>query len=111
MFRRTRVTLPIKIGELIPFNIVSNLPSNHRISAQLFRKHVYALANGKKKVFDTVKPIAHPQPRKALKHELETCELLTTTRDGKQIFLLEDAKDTCLLSEIGPFKRKYHFAR
>ncbi|TQV72252.1 GNAT family N-acetyltransferase [Aliikangiella marina] len=101
MFRKTRITLPMKIGELIPSHVVEKLPSNNRVSAQLFRKHVYALANGKKKVFDTVKPIAHPQPRKALKHELEDCELLTTTRDGKQIYLLENAKDTCLLSEIG----------
>lgn len=101
MFRRTRVTLPMKIGELIPSHEVEKLPSNHRVSAQLFRKHVYALANGKKKVFGTVKPIAHPQPRKALKHELEKCTLLTITRDGKQIFLLQHAKDTCLLREIG----------
>lgn len=101
MFRRAQVTLPVTIGELIPFRALSKLPSNHRVSAQLFRKHVYALSNGKKLVFETEKPIAHPQPRKQLKHELENCELLTTTKDGKQIYLLDQAKDTSLLSEIG----------
>ncbi|MCW8880217.1 MAG: lysophospholipid acyltransferase family protein [Kangiellaceae bacterium] len=101
MFRRAKVTLPMQIGELIPFRSFSNLPSNHRVAAQLFRKHLYSIASGKKLVFDTEKPIAHPQARKHLKAELEQCQLLTTTKDGKQILLLENAKDTSLLSEIG----------
>lgn len=101
MFRKAQVKLPITIGEIIPFRSIVNLPSNQRISAQLFRKHVYALSTGKKLVFDTEKPIAPPQPRKLLKSELESCELLKTTSDGKQIFLLENAKGTALLREIG----------
>ncbi|TQV88196.1 lysophospholipid acyltransferase family protein [Aliikangiella coralliicola] len=101
MFRKARVTLPITIGEMIPYHAIDSLPPNHKVAAQLFRKHVYALSNGKKLVFDTEKPIAHPQPRRLLKTELENCPLLSTTKDGKQIFLLENAKDTSLLSEIG----------
>ena len=52
-------------------------------------------------VFNTEKPIAPPQSRKLLKAELENHELLVTTKDGKQIFLLENVKDTAILSEIG----------
>ena len=101
MFRKTQVKLPMTIGELIPFRAIANLPANHRVIAQLFRKHVYALASGKKLVFETEKPIVPPQARKLLKAELEQCELLTLTKDGKQIFLMENAKDTALLREIG----------
>ncbi|WP_444996678.1 lysophospholipid acyltransferase family protein [Aliikangiella sp. IMCC44359] len=102
MFRHTKVTLPITIGELIPSQSIISLPKNHRVAAQLFRKHVYALnSQNKKLIFDTVKPIAHPQPKKHLITELANCELLTTTQDNKQIYLLNTPKGTCLLSEIG----------
>ncbi|MET1255204.1 lysophospholipid acyltransferase family protein [Aliikangiella maris] len=103
MFRHTKITLPITIGEIISSQSIQNLPSNHRITAQLFRKHVYGLKSGVKRklVFDTEKPIAHPQSRKSLCAELKSCELLTTTQDNKQIFLLNNPKGTSLLSEIG----------
>ncbi len=101
MFRHAKITLPITIGEIIPFRAIKNLPQNHRVVAQLFRKHVYSLGNNKKTIFETEKPIAHPQARKNLKNELKHCELLTITNDGKEIYLLKEAKATCLLSEIG----------
>lgn len=101
MFRKTSVKLPITIGEIIPARAIEKLPPNHKVSAQLFRKHIYALVSQKPLIFETEKPIAHPSPRKRLKCELEECELLTTTKDGKQIYLLENPKNSALMSEIG----------
>ncbi|TYK64236.1 lysophospholipid acyltransferase family protein [Colwellia echini] len=109
MFRKTKITVPITIGEIIPFKQIDKLPNNLPVSAQLFRKHVYALKNidngkGKKSqnlVFETEKPIAAPQQRQHLLTELAKCERLTITEDGKEAYLLIDAKDTCLLNEIG----------
>ena len=101
MFRKTGISIPFSIGEIIPFSVIGNVPDNKKVAAQLFRKHLYSIVNGKKQVFETEKPIAHPQPRRKLKSEIEACELLTQTSDGKEVRLLLDAKDTCLLSEIG----------
>ena len=109
MFRKTSITVPMTIGEIIPFSQIKNLPNNLPISAQLFRKHVYALKNNKSGkaghnqylVFETEKPIAAPQKKQHLLTELAQCERLSTTDDGKESYLLTNAKDTRLLNEIG----------
>lgn len=107
MFRKTKITVPITIGEIIPFSQVEKSPSNLPVSAQLFRKHVYALKSTQKVndkqqlVFETEKPIAAPQKKQHLLAELAKCELLSNTDDGKESYLLTNAKDTRLLSEIG----------
>ncbi|MBU2871889.1 lysophospholipid acyltransferase family protein [Colwellia sp. E2M01] len=109
MFRTTKITVPMTIGEIIPFSQIDKLPTNLPVSAQLFRKHVYTLNSRKKNkgggnqalVFETEKPIAAPQQRQHLLAELAQCERLSSTDDGKESYLLTNAKDTRLLNEIG----------
>lgn len=67
------------------------------------RKHLYRLAKGKSGLFKSESPIALPEERALLKREVEHCEHLGQTPDGKQIYLYrrQDQLYAPILRELG----------
>ena len=101
MFNKKSVTLPIRIGEPIPYSQIDALPVNSTEKAKLLRKHLYRIAKRKSPLFITEKTIAHPQDRKVLKKELKQAELLGETADGKKIYLFDYQADSAVMHEVG----------
>jgi hypothetical protein len=81
--------------------VYGRVEGSARHVASLFRKHVYRLARGQRGVFLTTETVAAPENRLLLKRELEQCELLGNTPDGRQIFLYRQQSSDCLMREIG----------
>lgn len=106
MFKNTSMTLPIKVGKLIPYSSFSGLSPGNKQSLNRFKRHVYRLKHEREELFDTEQSIAHPESRKVLSDELNQCDLIGETPDKKQIFLLENPKDSALLREIGRLREE-----
>lgn len=101
MFNKRACTLPVKVGEPIPFSQLDSVPVSNQEKAKLLKKHLYRIAKGRKPLFITEKTIAHPQDRQALKQELRDAELLGETGDGKKIYLFDHRSDSAVMSEVG----------
>lgn len=101
MFNKKSVTLPIRIGEAIPYSQIDALPVNSTEKVKLLRKHLYRIAKRKSPLFKTEKTIAHPQDRKVIKKELKQAELLGETADGKKIYLFDYQADSAVMQEVG----------
>lgn len=101
MFNKHSVTIPMKVGEAIPFSQIDAVPVSTVEKAKLLKKHLYRLAKNKKPLFLTEKTIAHPQSRQALKQELRDSELLGETADGKKIYLFDYQADSAVIQEVG----------
>ncbi|MBY4678493.1 GNAT family N-acyltransferase [Marinobacterium arenosum] len=101
MFNKYACTLPVKVGEPIPFSQLDSIPVSNQEKAKLLKKHLYRIAKDRKPLFITEKTIAHPQDRQALKQELRDSELLGETGDGKKIYLFDYRSDSAVMSEVG----------
>lgn len=101
MFKNVSLTLPIKVGKLIPFSSFSGMLPSSKESVTRFKQHVYGLKRDREDLFETERAIAHPESRKVLIEELGQCHQIGETADGKTIYLLENTKDSALLREIG----------
>ncbi|NVK22741.1 MAG: GNAT family N-acetyltransferase [Kangiellaceae bacterium] len=101
MFKNVSLTLPIKVGELIPYSSFAGMNPASKDSIYRFKQHVYRLKHDKQQLFETEQAIAHPESRKILRQELIDCRLIGETQDGKSIYLLEQPQDSALLREIG----------
>jgi len=100
MFKKKNSHLEFKIGELIPYQSFSNIGIKKSFQVKLFKKHVYNLGKNKKKIFKTQQPILHPVDRKEIKHELNSCEVIGKTYDGKVIYLYRYSPDSVILKEL-----------
>jgi hypothetical protein len=89
------------VGNPIPHDIYSRVDASNKHLAGLFRKHVYRLARGRRGIFQTMETVAAPENRLLLKQELEQCERLGETPDGKRIYLYRQQSADCLMREIG----------
>lgn len=101
MFKNHSLNLPVKVGKIIPYSAFVGVSISSLDSLNRFKDHVYRLKKNKYELFDTETSIAHPESRKTLNNELNHCDLLGETPDGKLIYLLEKQKDSALLREIG----------
>ena len=101
MFKNVSLTLPIKVGKMIPFSSFSGMLPSSKESITRFKQHVYGLKRERDELFETERAIAHPESRKVLIEELNQCAQIGETADGKSIYLLEDTSDSPLLREIG----------
>jgi putative hemolysin len=100
MFRQRSVTMPIRVGEMIPSSYISShLKLNARV--KLVKKHLYRIGNSRSGLIETVSSIAHPENRQTLKNELRDSQLLGTTSDGKRIYLVDYRPDSSVIREIG----------
>jgi putative hemolysin len=102
MFKHKRQHLPMRIGELIPFESYNNNKIDRIQHVALFKKHLYKIGHGKNGVFKTQKAIAPAENRAELYHALKSeCEHLGETTDGKVMYLYEHKTSTPILREIG----------
>jgi len=101
MFHQAEKTVAFRIGEMISFKTYAESQLPNRVKVKLFKRHLYRIARDKKGIWHTQSPIAHPEPRKALKAEIEQCQLLGQTHDQKMIHLVEQAENTSVLRELG----------
>lgn len=102
MFKHKRHHLPMRIGELIPFESYSNskIPRNQHVS--LFKKHLYKIGHGKRGVFKTHKAIAPAENRAELYLSLKQhCQRLGVTKDGKVMFLYQHKGSSPIMREVG----------
>ena len=101
MFNQHSTTLPVRVGEPIPFNQLDSLPVSNQEKARLLKKHLYRIAKNRSPLFITERTIAHPQDRQALKQELRASRLLGETNDGKKIYLFDYQPDSAVMREVG----------
>ncbi|MDO6592648.1 lysophospholipid acyltransferase family protein [Neptuniibacter sp. 1_MG-2023] len=101
MFNKRSVTIPMRVGEPIPFSQIDAVPVSTAEKTKLLKKHLYRIAKNKKPLFLTEKTIAHPQNRQNLKQELRESELLGETIDGKKIYLFDYKAESAVIQEIG----------
>lgn len=103
MFKQARRSVDVHVGySVYPEQYQTpQLPLQSR--AKLFKRHVYGLAKGKDRLGwqPEVEVIAAPESRQLLKREIQSCELLGSTADGKRIHLYRHSEDSCLMREIG----------
>lgn len=110
MFKKRRSVLNLKVGEIIPFEILEQSSITRKTKAKLLKKHLERIGKGRKGVFKTSKSIAHPESRQELKAELKKAQILGQTKDKKIIYLCEYKKDSSLMREIGRL-REFSFRK
>lgn len=101
MFNKKSVSIPMKVGEPIPFSQLDAVPVSTQEKSKLLKKHLYRIAKGRKPLFITEKTIAHPEDRQVIKQELKESELLGETSDGKKIYLFDYRADSAVINEVG----------
>ncbi|MEO9945146.1 lysophospholipid acyltransferase family protein [Paraglaciecola sp.] len=102
MFKHKRHHLPMRIGELIPFESYNNSKISRNQHISLFKKHLYKIGQGKTGVFKTQRAIAPAENRAELYLSLkQDCQRLGVTKDGKIIFLYQHKGSSPIMREIG----------
>ena len=101
MYKQAKRSVAITIGELIPVESYQAMPLPVSAKVKLFQKHLYRIAKEKAPIYDTCSPIAHPEKRQPLRQEIQACQLLGETQDGKKIYLAPYEPDSSLMREIG----------
>lgn len=101
MFRQRNRRIPIQVGEPIPIQELAKLPLSNKEKNKLVKRHLYRIAKGRKPLLKTEKTISHPQNRQQLKLELKRAEHLGSTKDNKQIYLVDYEHESSLMQEIG----------
>ncbi|MBL4631373.1 MAG: lysophospholipid acyltransferase family protein, partial [Paraglaciecola sp.] len=102
MFKHKRQHIPMRIGELIPFESYNNNKITRNQQVALFKKHLYKIGQGKSGIFKTQKAIAPAENRAELQHALKhKCEYLGETKDAKVMYLYQHQGSSPILREIG----------
>lgn len=101
MFRQRNRKIPMQVGQSIPIKEVAALPLSDKEKSKLVKRHLYRIAKGKKPLLKTEKTVDHPQNRQLIKQELKTAEHLGSTKDNKQIYLLDYDPMSVTMKEIG----------
>ncbi|MCV2403947.1 lysophospholipid acyltransferase family protein [Marinomonas sp. C2222] len=101
MFRQRNRKIPMQVGQSIPIKEVAALPLSDKEKSKLVKRHLYRIAKGRKPLLKTEKTINHPQNRQLIKQELKTAEHLGSTKDNKQIYLLDYDPMSVTMKEIG----------
>ena len=96
-------TLPIRIGELIPWREIEALDVPREQKIRRITRQLYDLGKRGNKVlaFRTERPVAHPEARLDVRRELLAAESLGRTGDGKDIFLFEGRANSAVMRELG----------
>ena len=102
MFKQRKRNFPIRIGALIPLSSFEHSDETSEQQVKRFKKHVYAIGEGKKGYFDTENGIALPENKANLSRLIKNkCQLLGETHDGKMIYLYEHSQSCTIMREIG----------
>ncbi len=101
MFQQRTKHLPMRVGELIPYDSYNNISISSHQKVKLLQKHLYRLGQNRRVIFTTQKAIAPSEDRKALSKAMRQCEHLGNTSDGKDIYLYRYENSSPILREIG----------
>ncbi|WP_394200222.1 GNAT family N-acyltransferase [Shewanella waksmanii] len=101
MFKQAEKTMPIRIGQLIPKEVVMGHDFPLKTQVKLLKNHLYRIGKNRSPLFTTQNAIAHPESRSDLNEALMQCELLGQTHDDKQIFLYQHSDSSPIMREIG----------
>ena len=103
MFRRRNSSLPVRIGQQIPWSSWFDAQSSARELTGRCYQHLEQLRKGLPGQFKTESAIARPEDRALLKRELHKAECLGRTADGKVIYLWQrnGQEEAPLLRELG----------
>lgn len=101
IFNKHEKTIRLKVGKLLPYQQLDQLPLIKSEKVKLLRRHLYGIAKGKRSLFVTEKTIVHLQQQRTVKKELQQGELLGETFDGKKIILFDFQPDSAVMHEIG----------
>lgn len=101
MFKQRKKHLPMRIGELIPFESYQQTSIALKDQVKLFKRHLYRIGSNKKGIFDTQAPVAMPEDRKELSRAMKQCEHLGHTSDGQSIYLYQHKNCSPIMREIG----------
>ncbi|GLX80298.1 acyltransferase [Thalassotalea insulae] len=102
MFKQRRKHLPMRIGELIPYESYNSARIALPQQVKLLKKHLYRIGCNKKPIFGTQKAIALPEERQALTKAIKkACTVLGETADGKLIYLYQHNGSSTIMREIG----------
>jgi putative hemolysin len=100
LFNKNGKAAIIKIGDPIPPEAFNSNYWNEKYNTKLLKKHVLLIGKDKKGIFKTNKNIILPVSRKILKRQLEYCELLGESSDGKKIYHLRYETAPDVVTEI-----------
>ncbi len=89
------------IGQPIAINTIEKVLLGHCEKAQMIRRHLQRIGDGKFPIFSELKSIIRPVNRQAIRNELKTAERLGTTAENWHILLLDSGEDTAVMDEIG----------
>jgi putative hemolysin len=101
MFKQAKRTMPVKIGQLIPKEVVTSNDFPLKTQVKLLKNHLYRIGKNRSPLFITQNAIAHPESRSELLEALSQCELLGKTQDNKQIYLYQHRQSNPIMREIG----------
>lgn len=101
MFRQQAGHLHFRIGEMIPWSTLRHDPAPLPERVRRIRKHLYRIGADKPGLLPTQRPIARAEQRQLLKREIEACERLGETADGKSIYRYRYQGNSAILREIG----------
>ena len=101
MFKQSHRTIDARVGRPVPHEVYSANDFSAKQVAHLFRKHVYRLGRGAKPLFKTIETVAPAEAKLLVRRELQSCEVLGKTHDGKTIYLTQMAECPCVMREIG----------
>lgn len=101
MFKQAKRNMPVRIGQLIPFEAIRSADFPLKTKVKLLKNHLYRIGKNKEPLFITQSAIAHPEPRSALQAALKQCELLGETQDNKLIYLYQHKNSNPIMREIG----------
>lgn len=101
MFKQAKRTMPVRIGQLIPKEVVASNDFPLKTQIKLLKNHLYRIGKNRSPLFTTQNAIAHPESRTELMEALLKCELLGKTQDNKQIYLYQHNQSNPIMREIG----------
>jgi len=103
MFKQARRSVDVHVGYSVYPEQYQTAQLPPKSKAKLFKHHVYGLARGKDRLGwqPEAEMLAAPESRQLLKKEIQSCESLGSTADGKRIYLYRHSEDSCLMREIG----------
>ncbi|MEQ1515468.1 MAG: lysophospholipid acyltransferase family protein [Usitatibacteraceae bacterium] len=101
MYEQKAMTMPIRVGELIPWQEIAGLDVPREEKIKRISQHVYGVNSNRVAALKTQRSIAHPESTINVRKELQEAELLGETKDGKQIYVFDHRNNSPVMREIG----------
>lgn len=101
MFNKQSQVIRLSVGECIQEEGLFTKGLHDRTLVSRLKKHLYKIGLQRQPIFESQRPIAHPEDRNRLLEELTGSECLGETRDGNRIYLIDYKPESKVIREIG----------